>query len=127
MCINAGITGYRTNYSLRVTAATRLHQSGSVEEQEIMERTTHRNIEAVRSYKRSSDEQLEQVSDILNNGNSKKRICYNDTVLEIDSHKNISTSSVSNSFFLEYSKSGAAPVFNISSCASVVINNYSQN
>ena len=126
MCKNAGITGYHTNHSLRATAATRLHQSGSVEEQEIMERTGHRSIEAVRSYKRSSHEQLEQVSDILNNGNSKKRICYNDTVLEIDTHKSISTSSVSNSLSLEYSKSGAAPVFNISSCASMVTNNYPQ-
>ena len=96
MCKNAGITGYRTNHSLTATAATRLHQSGSVEEQEIIERTGHKSIEAVRSYKRSSHEQLE-VSDILNNGNSKKRISYNDTVLEIDIHKSISTSSVSNS------------------------------
>ena len=123
---NAGITGYRTNHSLRATAATRLHQLGSVEEQEIMERTGHRSIEAVRSYKRSSHEQLEQVSDILNNGNSKKRICYDDTVLEIDADKNMSTSSVFNSLSLEYNRSGAAPVFNFSSCASVVINNYPQ-
>ena len=93
-----------------------------------MERTGHRSIEAVRSYKRSSHEQLEQVSDILNNDSSKKRICYNDIVLEIDAHKNISTSLLSNSLSFEYSKSGAAPVFSISSstCASIVINNYSQ-
>ena len=73
MCKNAGITGYRTNYSLRATAATPLHQSGSVGGQEIMERTGHGSIEAVRSYKRSSHEQLEQVSDILNNGKSKNK------------------------------------------------------
>ena len=123
MCKNAGITGYRTNHSLRATTATRLHQSDSVEEQEII---GHRSIEAVRSYKRSSHEQLEQVSDILNNGNSKKRICYDDTVLEIDADNNMSTSTVSRSLSLEYNRSGAAPVFNFSSCASVVINNYPQ-
>ena len=38
-----------------------------------MERTGHGSIEAVRSYKRSSHEQLEQVSDILNNGKSKNK------------------------------------------------------
>ena len=67
MCEQAGIPGYRTNHSLRATAATRLHQSGCVEEQEIMQRTGHRSIEAVRSYKQISSEQLEQVSYILNN------------------------------------------------------------
>ena len=72
MCEQAGIPGYRTNHSLRATAATRLHQSGCVEEQEIMQRTGHRSIEAIRSYKRTSSEQLEQVSDILNNDNSAK-------------------------------------------------------
>ena len=73
MCEQAGIPGYRTNHSLRATAATRLHQSGCVEEQEIMQRTGHRSIEAVRSYKRASREQLEQVSDILNNNKSTKK------------------------------------------------------
>ena len=48
------------------------------------------------------------------------------TVLEIDAYKNMSTSLVSNSLSLEYNRSGAAPVFNFSSCASVVINNYRQ-
>ena len=73
MCEQAGIPGYRTNHSLRATAATRLHQSGCVEEQEIMQRTGHRSIEAVRSYKQTSSEQLEQVSDILNNDKSTKK------------------------------------------------------
>ena len=73
MCEQAGIPGYRTNHSLRATAATRLHQSGCVEEQEIMQRTGHRSIEAVRSYKWTSSEQLEQVSDILNNDNNAKK------------------------------------------------------
>jgi len=38
MCKIAGISGFRTNHSLRATTATRLHQSGCVDEQQIMER-----------------------------------------------------------------------------------------
>ena len=59
MCKDADIPGYHTNHSLRTSAATRLHQSGCVEEQEIMERTGYSNLEAVRSYKRASNEQLQ--------------------------------------------------------------------
>ena len=123
MCKNAGISGFHTNHSLRATAATRLHQSGCVEEQEIMERTGHRSIEAVRSYKRTSRDQLEQVSDILNNG-SNKRSCYNNVLLQVDDTTQDTSNCVSNSLSLEYRKTGTAPVFNISSCGSVIINNY---
>lgn len=126
MCKNAGILGYRTNHSLRATAATRLHQSGCVGEQEIMQRTGHRSSEAIRSYKRTSNEQLEQVSDILNNGSTKKS-CDRNALLEIDGNNITQNSSkhVSNSLSLEYNSS-TPPVFNISSCTSVIINNYSQ-
>ena len=75
MCKDVGILGYHTNHSLRASAATRLHQSGCVEEQEIMERTGHRSSGAVRSYKSSSNEQLQQICDILNNGTT-KRSCH---------------------------------------------------
>ena len=40
-----------------------------------MARTGHRSIEAVRSYKRASTQQQEQVSDILSNGHPTKRPC----------------------------------------------------
>ena len=65
LCRSAGISGFKTNHSLRATSASRLYQSG-VEEQQIMERTGHRSLEGVRSYKRTSDEQREALSDILN-------------------------------------------------------------
>ena len=42
MCKSAGITGYKTNHSLRATAATRLYQAG-IDEQLIMEKTGHRS------------------------------------------------------------------------------------
>lgn len=64
ICKAAGIKGYKTNHSLRATAATRLYQAG-VDEQMIMEKTGHRSLEGVRSYKRTSSEQKENMSDIL--------------------------------------------------------------
>lgn len=71
MCKLAGIGGYKTNHSLRATAATWLYSSG-VDEQLVMERTGHRSTEGVRSYKRTSSEQQEAVSDILS---LRKRPC----------------------------------------------------
>ena len=51
LCARSGVEGYKTNHSLRVTAATRLYHKG-VDEQLIMERTGHRSLDGVRSYKR---------------------------------------------------------------------------
>ena len=53
VCKEAGIQGHKTNHSLQATAATRLYASG-VDEQLVMERIGHRNIEGIRSYKRTS-------------------------------------------------------------------------
>ena len=60
LCKEAGLEGYKTNHSLRVTAATRLYNAG-VNEQLIMQRTRHRSIEGVRIYKRTSEQQQEDV------------------------------------------------------------------
>ena len=65
LCKLAGIEGYKANHSLRATTTSRLYQSG-VDEQLVMERTGHRSLEGVRSYKRTSDVQREALSDILN-------------------------------------------------------------
>ena len=64
MCKAAGIQGFKTNHSLRATAATRLYQAG-VDEQIIMETTGHKSTDGVRCYKRTSAQQRESVSDIL--------------------------------------------------------------
>ena len=61
----AGIPGYKTNHSLRATATSRLYQAG-VDEQLVMERTGHRSVDGVRSYKRTSDDQRLALSNILN-------------------------------------------------------------
>ena len=65
MSNDAGIEGYRTNHSLQATNATRLFSAGA-DEQLIMERTGHRSVDGVRSYKRTSDHLSMAVSDILN-------------------------------------------------------------
>ena len=74
LCKEAGIPGYKTNHSLRVTNATWLYDS-NVDEQLIMERTGHLSSEGVRTYKRTSESQCEALSDILNGS---KRPCLQD-------------------------------------------------
>lgn len=63
MCKEAGFDGFFTNHSLRATAATRLYAAG-VDEQLIAEKTGHRSS-AIRNYKRTSEEQLQSVSDLI--------------------------------------------------------------
>ena len=58
-----GITGKISNHSLRASAASRLYQN-KVDEQLIMETTGHRS-NAVRSYKRTSNGQMRDVSKVL--------------------------------------------------------------
>ena len=64
LCNLAGLQLFYTNHSLRATAAMRLYNSG-VDEQLVMETTGHISLEGVRSYKRTSSEQREALSDIL--------------------------------------------------------------
>ena len=65
LCQDAGISGFKTNHSLRVTNATRLSQHG-VDKQLIMTRTDHRSVSGVCTYNRVSDDQKETLSSNLN-------------------------------------------------------------
>ena len=65
LCKAAGISGFKTNHSLRVTTASRLFQKG-VDEQLIMGRTGHRSFQGLRTYKRVSNQQKRDISDLLN-------------------------------------------------------------
>ena len=119
ICKEAGIGGYKTNHSLRATAATRLYQSG-VDEQLVMERTGHRSLEGVRSYKRTSDTQCQALSDILNcskktRTDSSKEICSVPTLPPVAS----STSSIQNNIDVSNTIPGT---FYFHSCQSVTIN-----
>lgn len=63
ICTAAGLTGYRTNHSLRASAATRLFNA-NVDEQLIKETTGH-SSDAVRSYKRTSDDMKRKTNAIV--------------------------------------------------------------
>ena len=62
-CSAAGFEGYFTNHSGKVTCATQLF-ANNVDEQLIKHQTGHQS-DAVRHYKRPSDDHALQVSDIL--------------------------------------------------------------
>ena len=70
LCGATGVQGFKTNHSLRVTAATRLFQQGA-DEQLIMKRTSHRSTKA---YKRTSESQIKVVSDVLNQTEKKRKV-----------------------------------------------------
>ncbi|VDI30278.1 Hypothetical predicted protein [Mytilus galloprovincialis] len=63
LCISIGLTGKRTNHSLRASAATSLYNAG-IEEQRVAKTTGHRS-NAVRVYKRTSSDQQIEASNIL--------------------------------------------------------------
>ena len=72
MCKEAGIEGYKTGHSGKVTCATTLyHQHFS--DQEIKERTGHRSLEALHKYKRTGSDQQHNVSMALLPNVSKKQ------------------------------------------------------
>ena len=117
MCSEAGIQGFKTNHSLRATAATRLYESED-DEQLIMERTGHRSVEGVRSYKRTTSDLQESVSDILYSG---KKQC---TAIAATSD-NEQLSQISTSVNLpQYSasKSDHSSSLQFTSCSNVTIN-----
>ena len=65
LCKLARIGVFKTNLLLSTTATSRLYRSG-IDEQLVMERTGHRSLEGVRSYKCTSDDQCKTLSDIFN-------------------------------------------------------------
>ena len=73
ICTTAGIRVFKTNHSLRVTAATCLFHAG-VEEELIMERTGHHSTDGIRVYKRSGIEQQQAISDILSRSSKKQKL-----------------------------------------------------
>ena len=127
MCKEAGIPGYKTNHSLRATAATRLYASG-VDEQLVMERTGHCSIEGIRSYKRTSSEQQQNVSDILSNGKRQCRdvIPYTPSAI-LPGQLQPQTSSITSSIqcmpnLTDSSYRDNTGSFHLNSCSNVTIN-----
>ena len=64
MCKQAGISGKKTNHSLRAASAIQMYDSG-VPEKLIQERTGHQSLEALRMYERTNAEQHQAVSAVL--------------------------------------------------------------
>ncbi|CAC5390462.1 unnamed protein product [Mytilus coruscus] len=63
ICQEAGIGCYRTNLSLRASAATRMYDAG-VDEQLICE-VTNRRSNAVRNYKRTNEKQKRKINSVI--------------------------------------------------------------
>ncbi len=64
MCAEAGVSGHKTNHSLRATGASELFEAG-VPEKIIKERTGHRSLEALCLYERTTRDQHQAVSVIF--------------------------------------------------------------
>ena len=74
---DAGIPGYFTNHSLRVTAATRLYDA-RVDESTIMQRTGHKSSQGVKTYKRQTEKLKMLSSNVLNQVEDKKANQFED-------------------------------------------------
>ena len=70
---DAGISGYFTNHSLRATATTRMYDA-QLDEASIMQRTGHRSVQGVRTYKRTTEKLAELTSTILNQNDKKVKM-----------------------------------------------------
>ena len=112
LCSKAGITGYKTNHSLRATAASRLYQAG-VDEQLVMECTSHHSIEGVRSYKRTFDVQQQFFSDFLNSKPLEEIMNITSTTLTTTPVHHLKSPSDSNP---------RITILNVTSCTNVIIN-----
>ena len=68
MCMNAGISGNKTNHSLRSFGVTEMFTS-KLPEKVIQERSGHRSLDALRVYEKTDDRQLIDVSRVLSCSN----------------------------------------------------------
>ena len=64
MCEEAGITGHKTNHSLRAYVATELFNAG-IPEKVIQDRTGHRSLDGLRKYETISEQQKEAACKVL--------------------------------------------------------------
>ena len=67
------------NHSLQATGISQLYNSG-VAEKLIMERSGHLSIEGIRLYERTSDEQHQQVSNVLSSSSVTNHAITNNAV-----------------------------------------------
>ena len=79
MCAEAGLSGKKTNHSLRVSGTSCLFEAG-VPEKLIQQRTGHRTLESLRMYERVTDKQQLAVSKVLTG----EKNTYEDAERDID-------------------------------------------
>ena len=65
MCTKANISGHKTNHSLRATVCSELFQAG-MPEKVIQQRTGHLSLQGMHHYERTTSQQQQAVSRILN-------------------------------------------------------------
>ena len=118
LCAAAGIQGFKTNHSLRVTNATRLFQSG-MDEQLIMCRTGHRSIEGVRTYKRISEELKEDLSHVLNSATNGTIPMRKKIKIEADK---TDPEPVPENKHISINTTAAHPMISFTGCSSITIN-----
>ena len=116
LCKQAGIHGFKTNHSLRVTSATRLFQNG-VDEQIIMSHTGHRSVDGVRCYKHVSEEQKKTVSGILNSASSGVQYLCNQPDPSKRMKLDVEQNCTSTCALTQVSSSSSTPTFNFSGCS----------
>lgn len=127
LCKDGGIAGYKTNHSLRMTAATRLFHSG-VDEQLIMSHTGHRSVDGVRTYKRETAVQKRSISQVLNSASNGQPTLYQAEVTKkvklSEASENTSSSEYNIRADQVVATSSAAGIatFNFSGCSSITIN-----
>ena len=108
LCSAAGITGRKTNHSLR---ATKLFQKG-IDEQLIMNVTGHRSIDGVRAYKRPSIEQFKEISGVLQKSVDESIVPTKQIKQDDDEKENQEPSSAGTN----------VPSFTFQHCSNVIIN-----
>ena len=129
LCSNAGINGFKTSHSLRVTTAIRLFQSGS-EEQLIMSHTGHRSIGGVCTYKCECTQQKRSLSEVLNVASCGQFVPYD---VEVRKRPKVdvgeSSSSGSGSYTIQNTSTqhsvaatATAATFNFTGCSTITIN-----
>jgi len=75
MCTKANISAPKTNHSLRATDCSKLFQAG-VPEKVIQQRTGHLSLQGMRHYERTTSQQQQAVSRILNSDEEGGGSCW---------------------------------------------------
>ena len=94
MCAEAGVSGRKTNHSLRATGASELFEAG-VPEKIIKERTGHWSLKALRLYERTTKDRHQAVSVVLS---SSQKTSFQETLTDCNQSASCSRATPNNVF-----------------------------